>query len=846
MLHPVLPPAPPPLVEPLQPANSAPSTSDSQFPYFGEIDTPSQKKQDTKLAQKQFPDSAVEKTADSSQLPSSVSDKTENLIATPVLAKRTTPETFTSEFSPINASGSAANLGQPQAIGLSVENGTDTNPQVFPTAATNTQNLDSQTTSTIPVATQQEQKDKVTLQQAGNNINISSVSTSDKVITNQKTQNVIEFRSRNSAEKFSVTIKPPSVTSQAQLQIPTQSPSTPNNTTPTQPRIVEVTSDRQDYDEQRRIITAEGNVIVRFDGAILDADRVQVNLNNLIAAGDGDVVLTRGDQILRGQRFTYNLVQDNGVLENGRGEINIPTASQDFAFLPSDVTAGGVPQQLPSDNIRANQPLGNVSSPGGINVTVGGTSGASNLPPPKSGGDVKRVRFEAEEINFYPRGWQARNVRLTNDPFSPPELELRADTVTSVREAPLVDRVTTQRQRLVFDQGLTLPIPINQQTIDRRERDTSPFIVSPGFDDDKRGGFYIERSFTPIRTDSTNLQITPQFYVQRAIEGGDDVAGLFGVRGRLNSVLSSRSVLEGRADLTSFNFDDVEDNLKASLRLRQALADRNPHVINWEYSYRDRLYNGTLGFQTVQSSLGGVLISPNIPLGNSGINLSYQVGAQYINANSDRQDLLDPIRSNDRVSLGRFQGSAALSKGFLLWQGKPLPPTATQGLRYTPTPVVPYLQAFAGVTGTSSYYTSGDNQSSLTGTVGLAGQFGHFSRPFLDYTSFNISYSQALTSGLSPFLFDRYVDTQVLSAGISQQIYGPLRIGFQTSINLDTGEESSTDYLLEYSRRTYGLTLRYNPVLGLGALSIRISDFNWTGGADPFSEIRPVVGGVSR
>jgi hypothetical protein len=151
------------------------------------------------------------------------------------------------------------------------------------------------------------------------------------------------------------------------------------------------------------------------------------------------------------------------------------------------------------------------------------------------------------------------------------------------------------------------------------------------------------------------------------------------------------------------------------------------------------------------------------------------------------------------------------------------------------------------VTGTTSYYSSGDSQNTLIGTVGLEGQFGHFSRPFFDYTGFNISYSQGLNTGLSPFLFDRQVDNRVLSAGITQQIYGPFRLGFQTSINLDTGERSSTDYVVEYSRRTYGVTLRYNPVQELGGISFRISDFNWSGGTDPFSdpsEIKPVVGGV--
>ncbi len=84
-----------------------------------------------------------------------------------------------------------------------------------------------------------------------------------------------------------------------------------------------------------------------------------------------------------------------------------------------------------------------------------------------------------------------------------------------------------------------------------------------------------------------------------------------------------------------------------------------------------------------------------------------------------------------------------------------------------------------------------------------------------------------------------------MSAGITQQIYGPFTFGVQTSVNLDTGEYTSTDFILQYSRRTYGITLRYNPELELGGISFRLSDFNWTGGTNPFSEVRPVVGGVS-
>jgi hypothetical protein len=309
-----------------------------------------------------------------------------------------------------------------------------------------------------------------------------------------------------------------------------------------------------------------------------------------------------------------------------------------------------------------------------------------------------------------------------------------------------------------------------------------------------------------------------------------------------------RNAITGSVVLTSLDFSDLEENLRGSLRFQQLVGTRLPHTLALEASYRDRLYNGTLGYQDVQSSVGGILSSPTIPLGNTGINLSYQAGYQYVNANTDRLELLDPVRENDRVYLSRFQGSVALNRGFLLWQGKGLPATADRGLKYTPIPVVPYLAAYAGVTGTSSFYSNGDNQSTLIGTVGLEGQIGYFSRPFLDYTRVNVSYSDGIRSGISPFLFDRAADTRVLGFGLTQQLYGPLRLGFQTSLNLDNNETLSTDYVLEYSRRTYGVVLRYNPELEIGSISLRISDFNWTGGGDPFSTtgVRPVVGGVKK
>lgn len=848
MIHPVLPPTPPAISEPLPSLNVVSSVQDVNLSSVVETDTRRQRNQNPSQqegSKAQFP-TARAKVNSRQALPTTVKDTQNQQLVTQALSTLNAPETFPPEFSPLSSTQKAALLGKPLAVGYSVqresavlEQPTKVKSKVFPTSASSKK---------LPVVEQGQLSNIKNIKFTDNSH--SPTSSYQNRESSQSVQNVIEFTSRNStnAQATPTTIEfKPQAQENPTNQLTQPSGTAPTNTPPVRERIVEVISDQQVFDDKRRVVTAEGNVVVRFDGAVVDADRLQINLDNLIAVGEGNVALTRGDQILRGERFTYNFIQDSGELLNGRGEIYLPTADRDVTFLSTDVTAGGVPQRPISDRIRANQPVTNVASPGGIEFTIGGTADARNLPPPKSGGAVNRLRFEAERIDFYPRGWQAREVRITNDPFSPPELQFRASEVTLTREAPLVDRVRGSNSRLVFDNKFAIGIPRNQQKIDRRERDVTPAIASVGFDGDLRGGLFIERGFQVIDTDRASLRITPQFFAQKAVQDGNaNVASLFGIRTRLNVVLNSKAEIQGNGELTSLDLSKVENNFKASLRLRQQLGDVNPHVLSLEYSYRDRLYNGTLGFQTVQSSFGGVLLSPVIPLGNSGINLTYQAGAQLIDANTDRLDLLEPDRENDRVSLGRIQGSAALSGGLLLWQGKPLPATATEGLRYSPNPVVPYLRAIAGVTGTTSYYSNGDNQSTLIGTIGLEGQVGNFSRDYLDYTAFNVRYSQGLNSGLSPFLFDRSVDNKVLSAGITQQIYGPFRVGFQTSVNLDTGRESSTDYIVEYNRRTYGLTLRYNPVLQLGGFSIRISDFNWSGGTDPFSDeqVKPVVGGV--
>jgi len=607
---------------------------------------------------------------------------------------------------------------------------------------------------------------------------------------------------------------------------------------------IEIKADSQEFDEKQQIVTAVGRVVVRFRQTVIDADRAIVNLVTRQVVASGNVAYTRGQQVVRGQQMDFNLGLNSGAVEQASGEIFLPAAGSELTpTLPTDISAGTILEQPLSDRITSQQPLRGVKSSGAANITIGG---GGQLAAPQVIGAVNRVRFEAERLELRPDGVRvATNIRITNDPFSPPELEYRAKTATIRRISPTAEELVTNSPRLVFDNRVKIPVYPRRQVFDSRQQN-GPCLTF-GYDAGDRGGLYAECGFQVLQNGPVRLTLTPQVYLQRVVEkhgGNPFFPDSYGLKANLRATLGPRTSLDGSAIFLSFdNFPNLPENsFRGNLRLRQLIGT---HSLAAEYSYRDRLFNGSLGFQTVQSSLGAVLTSPVIQLGGTGINFSYQAGYQFINADTDRPDLLEPVRENNRIDLGRAQASIALSRGFNLWQGQPLPRTPTQGLKYTRTPVVPFLQLALGVRGVGSYYSSGDRQNSIASSVGIQGQFGHFSRPFLDYTGFNVTYTQVARDGVSPYLFDRLVDLKVLSFGLVQQVYGGFRVGFQSAINLDSKETISTNYTLEYSRRSYAIILRFNPERQVGSLTFRISDFNWNGTPQPFSgDVRTVEGGV--
>ena len=565
-----------------------------------------------------------------------------------------------------------------------------------------------------------------------------------------------------------------------------------------------VVSDRQEYDINTNMFVAEGNVFIKYKKSELKADRVQLNTKTQEVIAEGNVFFTRGDQKIRGTKLTYNFRTVKGELLKASGAIDLGTVvNSEVSRSPSEIATNSV------------------------TISATGTGDTAD-------GQVRRFGFIAERLILDGDSWTAENLRVTNDPFTPPELELTTSKATLTPISPTQSRIDLESPRIVFDQGFSLPLPVNSITIDRFQR-FAPALI--GFDRRDRDGAFYQQSFDVITQPNLSFQISPQLLLQRAFTSQKGLLAfdLLGVVATLNGAFDNGQTVSARASFSGLDFTKLDSVLRANASYQLPVFGN--HTLLSQYAFRDRVFNGSLGFQEVNNILGSTLLSPNYVLGDSKISFNYQIAAQVVGA------VRDDLQPNTIGTLIRLQSAASLSRAFPLFRGDPAPAEKETGLRYSPKPIVPKLDAFVTLQGVSSLYSNGANQSALFGTLGLSGELGNFMRDFLDYTGFNISYTQAFSSGKSPFLFDRIADTRLLSAGIVQQIYGPIRLGIQQSYSLDSGTLFDSVYSLEYARRTYAVVLRYNPNQGLGEFLIRISDFNWT---RPPSNVTTIQNGVEQ
>ena len=497
------------------------------------------------------------------------------------------------------------------------------------------------------------------------------------------------------------------------------------------------------------------------------------------------------------------------------------------------------------------------------------SAGQSYRPPTNQAGTVSRLRFQGAQIQIRGNRWTAEQMAFTNDPFTPAAGWTLAQKVVAVMDGRGVTRIKSRSTQILLDNKVSLPAITN--TIVGAEE--SRFALDT--DKDDRDGFYIGYNLEPIQLGrSGSLQLQPQVMVQRAIAGrtdsfvlpGESLAStpgeqgatfgdMFGLLAALNLPMGWAS-LEAEASLSTLDPENIRSGTRSTTRFSAPLNLPGHETASAALfgSYRERIYNGSLGLQTVVYSYGANLAGtavfnrPKQPAENSSttpatprqkgpfftpVNLSWAAQSGNYQATLFETNTLD--------TLWRSYANLAVSSTLQLWQGLALDDSEdpARGLRYSPTPVIPGLGLNLGASGYLASYSDGANQNTLTLWGGPSFTIGQFDKPFFDYTRFSASIAGTFLGGASPFGFDRAVDLRTLSFQAAQQIYGPLVLEAGATFNIDNNSEFYGDVSYSYvelklQRRSYEVGVYYSPYDGIGGIRVKLNDFNFAGTGTPF------------
>jgi len=495
-------------------------------------------------------------------------------------------------------------------------------------------------------------------------------------------------------------------------------------------------------------------------------------------------------------------------------------------------------------------------------TSTSGPRGASvYLRPKPSRGTVNRLRFQASNLQIRGNRWTGREVAFTNDPLTPAQSWTIGYGVEAVFEGEGVTRIKAERTRILLSNRVALP-GINQAVIgdealqltldtDRRDRD----------------GIYLGYNLPTLRIgEKGRLNLQPQFMLQRAIQGrtdsytapGKSLAGpavnqplragdLFGLTGVLNLPID-RFRLQADTSFSTLSPQNLAAGTRSIVRLSTPLGLAGHQKSQGQLfgAYRERVYNGSLGLQTVVYSYGGQLegtlrfnpdpADPRSDLRRTPyfgpIELDWRAVAGNYQANLFESDRLD--------TQWRARLNGGLSSSLRLWQAALEPEVdVSAALRYAAEPVRPGLALNVGLASSLAGYGDGARQNTFTLFGGPAITLGRFRQPWFDYSQVAVLLGGTVRDGRSPFGFDRAVDLRTLSFRAAQQLYGPLVVEAGATVNIDSnsrfyGDVSYSYVELKLQQRSYELGVYYSPYDKIGGIRIRLNDFSFSGSGTPF------------
>ena len=129
-----------------------------------------------------------------------------------------------------------------------------------------------------------------------------------------------------------------------------------------------------------------------------------------------------------------------------------------------------------------------------------------------------------------------------------------------------------------------------------------------------------------------------------------------------------------------------------------------------------------------------------------------------------------------------------------------------------------------------SFYENGNHQEYIGIGAGPEFIMGEFKKKYLDYTKVSLSPFYRLKNGESIFKFDEISDQFTLNLAFDQQLYGPILLKSNATLNLDGGSKDYGNFInsnisINWKKRAYEFSIYYQPNLKRGGINFALYGF---------------------
>ncbi len=589
---------------------------------------------------------------------------------------------------------------------------------------------------------------------------------------------------------------------------------------------LKIFADKQ-YDYDQNIYLAEGNVKALINGGILRSDLLSYDKATGILSAKGNIRFRKGGQYFRAKEFKFNLLKKEGSIKDVYGILDLKNVLNDFKI-------DTISNQVNAHNSAHDQEINTYDD--GIEFSFGNLKLLDNkiTRTNKSIGLINNWRFKSNSINIEENGWKSNRIVFTNDPFDPNQISFEGIDVIAEEEDDGRLLITSSKTNLILENRSKIFIGKRIFGDKKKKRSKFELILDSK---DRDGLVLVRRSNRTNINDNIELEIQPQFLINRAILGKTNsyknskdkiinLSDLFGLNINLKASNNNWS-FDILNDLSTLNTSRLFAGFRHSSSFRKyfRIPILEESTFNIFTAYRSRAWNGTIGETEIKSAFGGFIEKTQyFSNGNLKNNLKIRIGTGRYES--------EKFENSEMISLWRSSIFSSLDSEYQIWNSNKKNLYQNYVTPLSPVLINSELVLRTNINSAYFNYLNDSDQGFLKLSMGPEIRLGNLERNYFDYTKLSVMPGVKIKFGNSPFKFDNAIDLKTINISLMQQIYGPLIFDAISNLNIDStsknyGEYYDTKLGLLWHKRAYECGIYYHPNNDAGGLYFRLNGFKF-------------------